>query len=787
LNRYSKMLLSLAAAALIAGCAGKQTYREGERALAAGNLEQAYELLQKAAQENPGNYEYRAQLFRVRDALIAKWFAQAERSRAARALDLAEALYRRVLEIAPENSRAAAGLTAIGAERRHLAQVAEAEAAFKAGELDRAEAALRVVLAENPAQPEARTLLRRLEEKRGSEMVSYPALRAAYRKPINLEFRDASLKSVFEVISRSTGVNFIFDKDVRPDLKTTIFVKETSLEDVIKLLLVTNQLERKVLNDNTLLIYPNTPAKNREYQDLVVRSFYLGNADVKQTLNMIKTLLKTRDVFIDEKLNLLIMRDTPDAVRVAEKLISAQDLAEPEVLLEVEVLEVSRNRLLELGINFPDQVSLGQVGEGGVFAAPFIAANRDNLQAFVVNPAILINLHQQDGSTNLLANPRIRVKNREKAKIHIGDRVPVITSTITSTGFAADSVTYLDVGLKLDVEPNVYLDNDVGIKVALEVSNIAREIPTGEGGGLVYQIGTRNAATTLRLKDGETQILAGLISDEERRSADKVPGLAEVPVVGRLFSSHNDTALKTEIVLLITPHVVRNLSRPETVLTEFPFGTDASAGATPLQLRPSAAAVSVPLVGAAGPTPPSAVQAPVPTSPGVAPAPAPPGAAPAPALTPGAGAPAAPPRSAAPPVVSQPLRLNWSAPAQAQIGKVFSANLNASAQELKSASFEIAYDSAALELTGLDEGDFLRQDGVTGSLQANAAQGRAQVSINRPASVSGEGVLAVLSFRVIAEKPGPTQLGVQGLSAHDASGAALSAASPPAHVLNLTR
>jgi general secretion pathway protein D len=783
LNRYNKTLLSLTVAALIAGCAGKQTYREGERALAAGNLEQAYEFLQQATQQNPGNREYRAQLFRVRDALIAKWLVQAERSRAARALDLAEALYRRVLEVAPENSRAAAGLTAIGAERRHLAQVAEAETAFKAGELDRAEAALRVVLAENPAQPEARTLLRRLEEKRGSEMVSYPALRAAYRKPINLEFRDASLKSVFEVISRSTGVNFIFDKDVRPDLKTTIFVKDTSLEDVIKLILVTNQLERKVLNDNTLLIYPNTPAKNREYQDLVVRSFYLGNADVKQTLNMVKTLLKTRDVFIDEKLNLLIMRDTSDAMRVAEKLISAQDLAEPEVLLEVEVLEVSRSRLLELGVKWPDEVLFGQLsGE----AAAFITADRDNLQAFVANPAIRINLLQQDGSTNLLANPRIRVKNREKAKIHIGDRVPVITSTATSTGFVSESVSYLDVGLKLDVEPNVYLENDVAIKVALEVSNIAREIRTSSG-TIAFQVGTRNAATTLRLKDGETQILAGLISDEDRRSADKVPGLGDVPVLGRLFSSHNDTALKSEIVLLITPRVVRNLSRPETVLTEFPFGTDAAAGAAPLQLRPSAAAVSVPLVGAAGPTPPSAAQAPAPTSPGVAPAPAPPGAAPAPALTPGAGAPATPPRSAAPPVVSQPLRLNWSAPAQAQIGKVFSANLNASAQELKSASFEIAYDSAALELTGLDEGDFLRQDGVTGSLQANAAQGRAQVSINRPASVSGEGVLAVLSFRVIAEKPGPTQLGVQGLSAQDASGAALSAASPPAHVLNLTR
>lgn len=197
------------------------------------------------------------------------------------------------------------------------------------------------------------------------------------------------------------------------------------------------------------------------------------------------------------------------------------------------------------------------------------------------DPALILNLKEQDDSTNLLANPRIRVKNREKAKIHIGDRVPVITTTAaTGGGFVSESVNYLDVGLMLEVEPVVYLENEVGIKVGLEVSNIVKEV-TGSGNSsnsLTYQIGTRTANTVLRLRDGETQVLAGLISDEDRKSASKVPGLGDFPVLGRLFSSHNDTKNKTEIVLLITPHVVRNITRPAADKTEFYSGSEAAVG-----------------------------------------------------------------------------------------------------------------------------------------------------------------------------------------------------------------
>lgn len=588
MNSIVRLLLIMLCLTLTA-CAGQEAFRRGKQTLAEGKPEQAIAHFEQALAEDPQNVEYRTQLLKAREDLVNSIIINAERMRAAGRYAEADSEFRRVLRIDSNNMRAVSGLEATQVDRQQQVQLNEARELIKAGKQEAAQQKLQEILNVRPQNREARALLREVDVKPKRDLVP-SALADAFKKPITLEFRDANLRSVFEIISRTSGVNFIFDKDVRPDLKATIFVRNSSIEEVINLLLVTNQLDKKILSENTVLIYPAIPAKQREYQELVVKSFYLTNADVKQTLNMIKTMLKTRDVFIDEKVNLLVMRDTPEAIRIAEKLIAAQDLADPEVVLEVEVLEVSRNRLTELGLRFPDQVAFsvtGAAGVAGTLTLPEFHNRSTGLVSLSVgNPALLINLKNQDGSTNLLANPRIRVKNREKAKIHIGERVPVITTTTTATaGTTSDSVTYQDVGIKLDVEPQIHLQDEVGIKVGLEVTNINREI-TSRNGTLTYQLGTRSAATTLRLQDGETQVLAGLISDEDRSAADKLPALGDLPVVGRLFSSHRDQATKTEVVLLITPRIVRTLERPSADQIEFASGTEASLGSAPLVLTP---------------------------------------------------------------------------------------------------------------------------------------------------------------------------------------------------------
>jgi general secretion pathway protein D len=627
---FRRVLALLLAALMAAGCAGQPVqsgprglFEEGRAMIESGNIDHGLARVEEASRLEPGNVEYRAYYFRQRDLTVQRYLAYADNARGQSRFDEAQAAYQHALALDATNARAAAGLEVLQKDRRHRVLVLEAEDLLKRGETDAALAKAREVLVENSSHREAQALQRRADEHHARAVAAPPQLSAALRKPVTLEFRDAPLRSVFEIISKSSGLNFVFDREVQPDVRTTVFVKNTTIEDVIRFVLVTNQLERKILNENTLLIYPNTPAKTRDYRDLVVKSFYLANADAKQTANMIRSVVKTRDMFVDDKLNLVVMRDTPDAVRMAERLVANQDLAEPEVMLEVEVLEVARTELQQLGVQWPTQLGVGIVGSEGIPGVANLAEAKSLgsglFRLSVSDPLIALNLRHQDGRTNVLANPRIRVKNKEKARIHIGDKVPVITTTTTATGFVAEAVNYLDVGLKLDVEPIVYLENDVGIKVALEVSSIAREIPSRTG-GVTYQVGTRNAATTLRLKDGETQVLAGLISDEDRKSAERVPGLGKLPVIGRLFSSTNDTANRTEIVLLITPRVVRNLTRPDVRLEEFSGGTEASLGADPVGLPASGPAP-------APPTPP-APGAPAPAAPpGGLPVPAPAGAA----------------------------------------------------------------------------------------------------------------------------------------------------------------
>ncbi|HEU4921959.1 MAG TPA: type II and III secretion system protein, partial [Burkholderiales bacterium] len=247
----------------------------------------------------------------------------------------------------------------------------------------------------------------------------------------------------------------------------------------------------------------------------------------------------------------------------------------------------------------------GAAGPGNpITLAEWQARSSELVTLAFPNPLFLFALKQQDGLTNVLANPRIRVKNKEKARIHIGDRVPVITTTAAATGgFVSESVSYLDVGLKLEVEPIIYLEDEVGIRVGLEVSNIAREIRTVGSNTLTYQIGTRNATTMLRLRDGETQILAGLINDQDRSTASRVPGIGDLPVLGRLFSHTRDEVVKTEIVLLITPRLVRTLARPDVRSMEFAAGTEASAGSP---------AGAVPLVLPPQPQPPAPAKPPAP-------------------------------------------------------------------------------------------------------------------------------------------------------------------------------
>jgi general secretion pathway protein D len=636
--------------ALVSGCAA--------------NIDQ----LRTASEHSPTDAKAHVKYLDERDGQVTALLDDADRLRTAHEYGQAVQKLQRAWQLDPSSERGKRIGVAIELDRRDDFILSEVERMMKRGSLDSAAERLDHVLAENPNNVVALQLFRDLAEKRRLARLAADeqnATASIMRKPVSLQFRDANVRMVFEALSRTTGLNVIFDRDVRTDLKTTIFVSNAALEDTVDMILLQSQLEKKVLNANTLFIYPATPAKQQEYEDLKVRTFQLSNTDAKQIQSLLKSLLRIKEVVIDERANTVSIRATPETIRVAERMIAAQDIPDAEVMLEVKVLEVSRDRLTDLGIDWPTSFTASTPSSVATWGALHTLPIN---QLSVSGVSATANFKLTDTDANLLASPRIRTRNKEKAKILIGDKVPVISSSsVPSTSGPAysQSIQYLDVGIKLEVEPQVYRDNDVGIKLNLEVSNITNTISSSNSqsglSSLAYQIGTRSATTSLRMKDGETQILGGLIQDQDRDAADKIPGLGQLPVLGRLFSNHNGDHNKTEIVLEITPHIIRPQLAADADTRELWSGTDGKVRDEQLRLDPpststASASADMPLALPA----PAASAAATPSTQGsvgggktsaadkAAPASSPPGTVPA---TGSLGVPPPAPRTTAPPTM----------------------------------------------------------------------------------------------------------------------------------------
>jgi general secretion pathway protein D len=582
---------------LVAGCAAPRHFGEGKRLIEVGESEKGLQELREALRLEPNNAQYRLEFRSQQTKYLELLINSGDEQRNAGQFDGAIETYNYVLGVDPQNEIARRKLAQTLSTKSVRALTAQAQSLVDAKKPDAAREKLKLALSDDANHAPALALLRQIDDQAiEASQAKQTALGAqsVMKRPVSLQFRDANVRMVFEAMARSVGLNVILDRDVRSDLKTTIYVKDASVEDTVDLILLQNQLEKRVLNGNTLFIYPATSVKQKEYQELKVRVFQLSNIDAKYIQNVLKTILKIKDTVVDEKTNTVVIRDTAEAIAVAEKLVAAHDVPDSEVMLEVEVLEISRDRISNIGLKWPDALSLsvppGTGTNGALTLGDLKALGRNQL---LVGPAQLglgINAKMIDSDANLLASPRIRVRHKEKARILIGDRVPFVSgsNTVPTGGspIVSTTVQYLDVGIKLEVEPYVYSEDDVGIKINMEVSNIAKEIPNKNTGDVLYQIGTRSASTSLRLKDGETQVLAGLLSDQERSSADKVPGLGQTPLLGRLFSNNTGNTTKTEIVLSITPHIIRGKNPIAASLRDIWSGTDSQIRELPLRLDP---------------------------------------------------------------------------------------------------------------------------------------------------------------------------------------------------------
>jgi general secretion pathway protein D len=774
---------------LLGGCAAERSFRNAQALQEAKQTEAALQEYQRALQAEPTNARYRIGYLSARDKAVQQWLAAADQARRKQQDPQAIALYNRILAVEEGNARALEGLAAIERARKHAELLTKAQDDAKQGNVDLALSRVRWVLSEDAQHAGALALRKQLLEQQSKPRAGAEAkLAEAYRKPVSLEFRDAQLKQVFEVLSRSSGLNFVLDKDVRGDQRTTIFLRKSTIADAVSLTLLTNQLEQRVLDANTVLIYPNNPAKVREYQQLTVRSFFLSSADPKTVSNSLKTILKAKDVVVDEKQKMIVMRDSPEAIRMAEKLVALHDQPEAEVMLDVEILEIKRSRLLQLGVQYPTQVALAPMGSA---SGVLTVSDLRHLSAASVSatvPPVGVQATETLSDINVLANPRIRSRNHEKAKIQVGQRVPNITSTSTSTGFVAESVQYVDVGLKLEVEPEVSPDGEVAIKVGLEVSSILRQVQT-KGGSIAYEIGTRNANTVLRLRDGENQVLAGLINDEDRRSVTGLPGLVHTPALGgTLFGSRQDDAQKSEIVLSITPRIIRSAFRPDLAMGEFESGTEANlrirgldGGATPGSSNPDTGNIA----GSAALTTPQAPESARPESTPAGPRPEPSAADPATDTGAdthkGTTAPAPEDKAASSAGIST---LSWRGAQQAlSVGATVAVDLwAASAQALSVIPVSVNYDPRVLSVVAVEQGNFMSNAGTASSLSKRAEAGtgivRAVVTAAGGAGAPSEGSLLRIVFKALTPSDGTRVALAESVRATASTGEAVLMATP---------
>jgi general secretion pathway protein D len=752
MNKPVRNLLGiLLSSSLLWGCAATQLHRHGLADIERGDYEAGVAQLAEAVKQEPNNLTFKLDLTARREASIEKLISAGDALRGGGQLDAAAATYRRVLSIEPGNPRALRGIEGVEADRRHAAMVSEAAKDFERKDYDAADAVLRSVLNEDAGFGPARALAAKINVARGPVNVA-PRLKAHNNAKVSLQFRDAPTKMVFEVLARQTGINFILDKDVKSDAKTTIFVQEVPIEEAIDLVLNQNALARQILSSNMVIIYPNTPAKQKDYEEQIVHTFYLTNAVPKDVESLLKSMLGAKTLFVDERTNVVVMRDTPDAVRMAEKLVASVDVPEPEVLIEVEVLEIARSKLLNLGITPPGSFTatatpaggaIGSVGTGGASGLVLADLSRQSDRTIGISAvSVTANALQTVGNTNTLASPRIRARNKEKAKILIGSRVPVITSStaLLSNGTAnSSSVQYLDVGLTLEVQPTVYQDGDVAIKVGLEVSSITNTVVVQ--GTQAYTIGTRNANTLLRLKDGETQILAGLIQDSDTRNSAGIPGLSQIPIVGRLFGSHNSDREKSEIVLSITPRIIRTQARPAADATEFWYGSESRSRSTPFGGGNSDAGATGAVAGVSGGAPA--------TGPGL------PTVGPRPSVSQPVvpAAPVAAAASAAPAGPPPHPTVTVEGPGEIKVGQEFDVTVRVATDVgIARLRGQVRFDGSAMQLVSGSPGDLVPSS--AGSPTVDARAGGAQVDvITTDDPIQGEGSLMQLHFKALAARP----------------------------------
>ncbi|MDY0270346.1 secretin N-terminal domain-containing protein [Trichloromonas sp.] len=813
-RRFALFLLLLT----LAGCGGTRAFRAGEDLQRQGRYEEAVAKFAEAVEISPESREYRLNLLKAEARAAQERLAEGRRLAGLGQYEGALYELRQARAMDPTLTVVTQELERIEALAEAEKLFAEAEEFYRARRYGNAKVTLTRLLEISPGHPRALELQERVQKSAGTLMDGFE-LEFDSDTTITLTFKSAKTKEVFAILSKLSGINFLFDEEME-DRTVSLSFEKATFAQALELLLRMNGLGKKVLNSKTIIIYSNTKEKAKQYEDHIIQTFYLSHIDAKKAVNMLRTMLQLRKIYVHEERNALVIRDTPQVIKLAQQIIEAADRGDAEVVLDLELVEVTHNNELKIGPTLStNSVSFGLSKDGQNIVADTLTAGSttvssgtdstttglannlvsglSNLQTFYTLPTATFDVLRKLTDSEILANPSIRVKNKEKAKVHIGSREPVITVTINGDQ-TSENIQYVDVGVKLDVEPLIQLDNTVVTKLNLEVSNATR-LAALKSGTTPLVISTTNATTALILKDGEQTVIGGLLRDDNSKSKTTIPVLGDIPLLGHFFTGHNNNKTKREILLSITPHIVKKLDMPEPAVASIWSGGEEElrAGANfgsfayfrpeleePLpSVAPAAAVTEVPPAG----IPEGFVEAPVNeesaevVNGGAAALEASVGGEGPLPETPQALSPA--PETAAVstatdipelPRLGDRAQVSFTGPAEVAVGQ--EVILEATVQEitgLYSAPLFVHFDSQKLSFVRAEEGDFLKAGGQSTLFTSSVNQEKGELIVGYKQGLGGTGATGSGKlFRLVfkGRQAGSAQVGFDRINFRDPAG-----------------
>jgi len=751
------VLLVLAVTLAIAADKAKLLYNKGKDAEARQNYEQAYDYYKQAYDLKPGELSYRSAFERLRFLAGASHVHRGQLLREAGQLDTALAEFQKAIEIDPSSSIAQQ-------EIRHTQQMIEAAKASPP----------------KAAAPPPSGVQKRLEEAAGPV-----ELAAISNVPINLKITEDS-KVIYETVGKLAGINALFDPDYT-SRRIKIELNNVSLEEALEIIALESKTFWRPVTPNTIFIAADNPAKRKDLEQSVIKTFYLANlsqpTELQDLVNAMRQILEISRIQPLPSQGAIVVRGTPDQVALAQKLVGDLDKAKPEVIVDVAVLQINRDKSKTLGINPPtsatvalqNNITNSTTNTGtttstttGTTAGTTGTPNQLNLNTLnnlnatdftITIPQATATALFSDTSTRLLQKPQIRAVDGQKASLKIGDRVPVATGSF-QPGIGGVGINplvntqfqYLDVGVNIDITPKVHANGEVTLKIVMDISSVTG---TSSIGGISQPvIGQRKIEHEVRLKEGEVNLLGGMLEDQQTKSLTGIPGLSQIPILKYLFGQTNTDHSETETVFVLIPHIVRAHEYSDLNQEALDVGT--------------ASAIELRRVSHQNAPPPQAPTAQVPVQPQTGP-----GAAPTSQL----------PRAINTAPGAAAFSFDPGSTTQAA-GSTFAVNVVLTgAQNAYSVPLQISYDPKMLQVVNVSNGSFLSQDGQAVALvhREDDATGTLQITATRPpgaGGISGHGTVVTLTL--VAKAAGQSTLtiargGVRdpGMQSAPAAGAAM--------------